>query len=30
MVRAGWMRRCASLRVIRRISWIDQRIRSDV
>ena len=23
---AGWMRRCASLTAMRRISWIDQRI----
>ena len=30
MMCAGWMRRCASLMTMRRISWIDQRIRNDV
>jgi hypothetical protein len=26
MICAGWMRRCASLMTMRRISWIDQRV----
>ena len=30
MTWAGWMRRCASLMAMRRISWIDQRIRNEV
>ena len=30
MICAGWMRRCASLMTMRRISWIDQRIKNDV
>ena len=30
MMLAGWMRRCASFMAMRRISWIDQRIRNDM
>jgi hypothetical protein len=30
MMFAGWMRRCASLMAMRRISWIDQQIINDV